>query len=310
MKRILAIVMAVSLLFGCSAPAKPTPQEPQSKEYTFTDDLERQVTVNNPQKVAVAMGSFAELWQQAGGTLYATTEDSFNERELKDVDKIVNMGSLSAPNVETMVAEGVDFLILSAKRKEHVAMGETLDKMGINYAYFDVNYFDEYLHMLDICTDITGRKDLYQTNGLDVQAKIEKTIADSKIKENPPTVLLIRAFSTGANAQGSKNMTGKMLNDLGCINIADSDSGLLDNLSMEQVIDKDPDYIFLITMGASTEKAMETMKEKFTDNPAWSSLSAVKSDKYIVLPKELFHYKPNAKWGESYEMLAQMLTQK
>ena len=36
-------------------------------------------------------------------------------------------------------------------------------------------------------------------------------------------------------------------------------------------------------------------------------LTAVKQDRLILLPKELFHYKPNARWGESYAYLAKIL---
>ena len=39
---------------------------------------------------------------------------------------------------------------------------ETLEAAGINVAYFEVNDFQDYLEVLRICTDITGRKDLYE----------------------------------------------------------------------------------------------------------------------------------------------------
>lgn len=76
---------------------------------------------------------------------------------------------------------------------------------------------------------------------------------------------------------------------------------------MEEIISADPDFIFVITMGSSQEKALEYMTESLESNPAWTGLSAVKNKKYIVLPKNLFHYKPNAKWGESYAYLAKIL---
>ena len=60
-------------------------------------------------------------------------------------------------------------------------------------------------------------------------------------------------------------------------------------------------------MGADDEKALDALKKDLQSNPAWQDLKAVKNDRYIVLPKELFHYKPNAKWGESYAYLARIL---
>ena len=39
--------------------------------------------------------------------------------------------------------------------------------------YFDVDNFDDYLKMLDICTDITGRKDLYDKTASEL-SKVKK----------------------------------------------------------------------------------------------------------------------------------------
>ena len=60
-------------------------------------------------------------------------------------------------------------------------------------------------------------------------------------------------------------------------------------------------------MGSDESKAMEQMEQLLTSNPAWASLTAVREGRYYVLPKDLFHYKPNARWDESYEMLYDIL---
>ena len=40
-------------------------------------------------------------------------------------------------------------------------------------------------------------------------------------------------------------MVGGMLKEFGCVNIADSESGLLSELSMEAIVTENPDYIFI-----------------------------------------------------------------
>ena len=102
-------------------------------------------------------------------------------------------------------------------------------------------------------------------------------------------------------------MTGAMLKNLGAINIADADDSLLENLSMENIIADDPEDIFVVTMGASQQKALDWLAENLQANPAWSGLSAVQNGHYYLLDKALFHYKPNARWGESYRTLAALL---
>jgi iron complex transport system substrate-binding protein len=62
-----------------------------------------------------------------------------------------------------------------------------------------------------------------------------------------------------------------------------------------------------VTMGSREEAALDYMEQNFESNPAWAELTAVQEDHYVLLPKELFHYKPNARWGESYAYLAKIL---
>ena len=75
---------------------------------------------------------------------------------------------------------------------------------------------------------------------------------------------------------------------------------------MESVIEADPDYILVMTMG-SEKNAKTYMAENIENNPAWSKLSAVKNGRYIYLPKDLFHYKPLNRWDECYAYSAQLL---
>ena len=306
-KRVLCFILAaltLAALTACGAESGET--SAAESAYQFTDSLGYTVTVESAQNVAAIGGSNAETWLLAGGTLTALTEDAYSERDIQPSEDVANLGSMRAPDVETMIQLGIDFAILNAKVADHVALRDTLESAGITTAYFEVETFDDYLNMLKICTDLTGCPERYEENGLAVQEQIDAAITRCQ-GEASPTVLFIRAYSTGAKAKGSDSMTGAMLKDLGCINIADSDESLLDTLSMEAIIQANPDFILVTIQGESIEAGEETMEKMFLSNPAWSELSAVKSGRYHMLPRNLFHYKPNNRWGESYEMLADIL---
>jgi iron complex transport system substrate-binding protein len=98
-----------------------------------------------------------------------------------------------------------------------------------------------------------------------------------------------------------------MLKNLGCVNIADSDSSLLENLSMEYILMEDPDFIFFVQLGDDTEGTRENMERFFAEHPAWASLTAVREGRVILLDKKLYNMKPNARWGEAYLALEEML---
>ena len=300
-KGLFSLTLLLFLLASCAPPT----QAGSGQAVVFTDALGSEVSVSNPSRVIVSPASFVDIWQLAGGTVMASTEDAFESALLSEEDA-VSIGGVQSPNLELILAQDPDFVVLSQTTPGHAELYEALSGAGVNVAYFAVETFDDYLAMLKTCTDITGQKDLYEKNGVAVRETIEGAIAQSKDFPTP-TVLFIRSYSSGISVKNSDSMTGAMLKDLGCINIADKEESLLEELSMEVIIREDPDFIFVTTMGSSEEKALKTLQEGIQKNPAWSELSAVKNGRYHVLPKELFHLKPNARWGESYEILANIL---
>ena len=101
-----------------------------------------------------------------------------------------------------------------------------------------------------------------------------------------------------------------MLADMGCVNIADNNTGLLENLSVEAVIREEPHHIFVVTMGSDTEAAKNTLENMMKENDAWSTIEAVKNGRLHIMDKKLFNLKPNARWAESYDILYDELTKK
>ena len=278
----------------------------QGDVFTFTDDMGREVSVSGISRVAACTGSFAEVWSLAGGELCAVTDDAYDQHGLELDDSVANVGGIKSPSAELLIAAEPDFIIMSANTAGHVELDSTLTQAGIAHAYFSVETFSDYMRMLRTLTLMTGRDDLYEQNGLAVEREIDKLVADAQ--EQPARrVLLIRAYSSGAKAKGADNMAGAMLHDLGCVNIADENPSLLEDMSLEKILEEDPEFIFVTTMGASGDDALAALEQAYTSNPAWASLSAVKSGSFVVLPKELFHLKPNERWAESYKMLYDIL---
>lgn len=317
MKKIASLFLAAALfaLGGCSGKTEGGDALPNDDNViVFTDALNREVKIEKqPKRVAALIGSFADVWQLAGGEVCATADDAWDDFGL-ELGEAVNLGGAHSPSVEALLSANPDFVIASASTAPDVEMKETLEQAEITVAYFDVDSFYDYLSMLNICTDITGRKDLYEKNGTLLAEQIEaikKECADSGLTDKEKTVLLLRASSGSVKAKGSEGtILGEMLADLGCINIADSDDTLLENLSVESVIRNEPYRIFVVTMGNDTEKAIDNVNAMMKENPAWGSLSAVKENRIYYMDRKLFNIKPNAKWVESYEQLGKILLEK
>ena len=89
--------------------------------------------------------------------------------------------------------------------------------------------------------------------------------------------------------------------------VPSGDSVLAENLSMEAILLAAPDWIFVTTMGLDNEAAMATLQAALLDNPAWSTLTAVREGRYVVLDPMLFHYRPNERWAEAYEQIVSLM---
>lgn len=308
---IAAVIIAVMLSsVACSNPTAGDSGDAVS----FTDALDRNVSVEkNPRRVAALLGSFADVWMLAGGELCAAAEDAWEDFGLA-LENCTNLGGAHSPSLELLVASDPDLVIASASTASNVEMRGALEAMGITVAYFDVDCFDDYLYMLDICTEITGRRDLYEANGLAIKEEIDRIKAEYAAADIPAEerkILLLRAASSFVKAKGSHGtILGEMLADMGCINIADGDTTLLENLSVEAVIREQPYHVFVVTMGSDTEAAKKSLENMIKDNPAWSTLEAIKEGRLHIMDKRLFNLKPNARWAESYGVLYEKLTEK
>ena len=73
------------------------------------------------------------------------------------------------------------------------------------------------------------------------------------------------------------------------------------------IIAENPYRIFIIQMGDDLDSARKNVDTMFSENPAWKSLTAFREGRVHFMDKRLFSLKPNARWGESYEILADIL---
>lgn len=309
MKKLLTLICVICLLLsGCSKTAEASIT---ADAFTFTDDMERTVTVNKPQRIAVLLGSYAQICQLAGGYVCAAPDDAWEDLNLDMPEDAQNLGSTENLSLELLLASKPDLIVASTNRRQNVEWMDTLETTGIPLAYFNVDDFDDYLRMLEIITHITGRKDAYEEYGTAVQKQIDGVVAKSKERlktQEPPTVLCMTASATSVRAQNSVGtVLGAMLKTLGCENIADTNTMLLDQLSIEHILVSDPDYIFFVQRGDDEEGMQAYVHQFLTENPAWSQLTAVKNDRVFFMEKNLFNLKPNHRWGEAYENLEEIL---
>lgn len=324
--RAAAAALCLLLLAGCGAAssgpassaggasAAATAPADSGAACTFTDDLGREVTLEAaPRRVAALTGSYADIWCTAGGrdTLVASASDAWTDFDLGLGEEVANIGGAMGVSVEELLAAAPDLVLASTNIPSNQEMLPALEAAGVDMAFFSVNTFEDYLRMLEICTDLTGNPEAYQTYGEAVAEEIEAARARAAAaleEQGPEKVLYIRAAASVVKPKGSSGtVLGEMLADLSCINIADQDQSLLEDLSMEAILAADPDKILIVLQGADPEPAKAQLEGEVLSNPAWQQLTAVREGRVYYMDKDLYHLKPNARWGEAYDHLVEIL---
>lgn len=306
MKKVLALIMLVVFTFAaCGEPAAPAPD---GSGVSISDTAGETVELPEHPKVVCLYGSYAQAWLLSGGELVGVTEDAVKEREL-DVGDAQIVGTVKEPNAEAIIALDPDLLILSSDIAAQQDMLDVFKGAGIPCLSYRVDTFEDYSAMMYQFCKVNGGDALFE----EYVSKPAKQIESAKKEygfdgDSGPRVMLIRAFSTGIKAKADDELAGAIMKDLGCHNIADDHPSMLEDLSLEEVISADPDFIFVTTMG-DEEAALGYLTGITETNPAWKGLTAIKEGRFYVLPKDLFHYKPNERWGESYEYLGKLLAE-
>ena len=290
MKKCLCLLLALALI--CSA----------ASALEFTDALGRSVDVENPQRVVSLYNSYGEAWLNAGGSLVGSIADHAEGELLPD--GAANLGSYLSPNLELLFALEPDLVLMKADTAKHRKLADLLEEAGIPCALFSTPDWRSYMETMGIFTSLTGREELYQAQLERVQKPIEAMIAEAQALPDAPTALLIRANSSAVKARSSEGtVAGEILRDMGFINLADGNSALCEGIGMEALLIENPDYIFAVLQGSDSAAAEASLAAALTSNPAWSSLSAVREGRFYILDRALFHYHPNERWAEAYELI-------
>ena len=303
MKKFLLIITLALLLCSCGQSSKP-----ESKYYVFNDDAGQQVSVYGaPGRVAVLFSSYAEMWLLAGGEITVTFGESIERGFVGEDVILVDGGAGKAIDYEALVAAEPDFVIGSLDIESQRQVCDFMAKAGVASALFKVESFEDYARVMEHLCAITKNSEAYDRHvtavGEEIDALLEKYSGREKKR-----ILFVRAATSAKSTKAKTakdNFVCAMLDELGCYNVADSAPLLLDGLSLEAIIAENPDFIFFSTMG-NEEKVREYMDGEL-ESEVWQSLDAVKNGNYAYLPKEMFQYKPNRRWGEAYKYLAELL---
>jgi iron complex transport system substrate-binding protein len=257
--------------------------------------------------VVAVTRSIADLWILSGGALVGATDDAIEYFGFGS--ETTSIGTISKPNLEAIVALDPDLIMLSEELSIHEELAKQLETQNFEVMRVSVESFEDYTSIMQELTDATGRDDLYQQHVANVSAAVDdvRQQATASVAElaGKRSFLALLVSATKNKVLKDDYFACEIFRDMGLTNVA-TDNSPLDDLSLEAIVAADPAYIFVIPRGKEDE-AQSSYEEAFASQPVWQSLPAVAEGRLWQLPKDLFQYKPNARWAEAYEHVLELI---
>ena len=296
----LSALLGLGLLSGCAAQPDadaPSEQPTSAPAVSFSAD-------GAAARVVAGTRSLAQMAILAGMPPVGVTEDATDLDGLPQ--DVATVGTAAHPSLEKIVELAPTLVLITAEVPAQKELEAGLDGAGIAWRDVDVNGFGDYAAHMQALTEMSGRDDLYQANVTDVSDAIVK-VEESAAGLPQVSYLALLVSSTKAKVAKGDYFACEVFDNLQMANVAEDDSSL-DDLSVEEIVAADPDYVFVIPRGDEDE-AKAVFEQDFQAQPAWASLSAVKAGRVNVLPKDLFEYKPNERWAEAYSYILDLREQ-
>ncbi len=240
---VLAGFLSAAILSSSAALSSVAAAEEIAYPLTITDDLGTEVTIDSEPEKAVSLSpSCTEILFAigAGDRVSGRTDYCDYPAEAAEVPSV---GSYSDPNMELIIAQSPDVVFASDYIDDSIR--SQLEELGANVIVFSANDVNgterdiELAGQIMNCSDQAKEITRTMTSTLDA---LKETIAD---EAGTKSAFIDLGFYYSA---GTGSLLGNMLNDLGVINIADDSGELWPQLSVETIIEKNPDlYISLYT---------------------------------------------------------------
>ena len=270
--------------------------QPKSQPGAFTDDSGRAVRIDKvPQRIISLAPSHTEILfalglgdRIVGVTRYCNYPEEAKEKEI--------IGGFATPDLEKIIALKPD-LILSVGSLQKSLVTKLEEKGQTVFWLYPRSVYD-ILESFERTGKLTGSSTAAQKLRKDVEARIENV--EAKIKDIPeekrPTVFRVMGLDPPGTIGGASFQTDVYRLAGGRNIFADTDKDYFE-LDLETLIKLEPDII--VVCGENEEEA----KRKIKEQEGWGELTAVKTDRIVVISCDLI-CRPSPRIAQTIENLA------
>lgn len=257
---VLTLVLAIGPVLAAGCAKRPK---------TYTDGLGRTVTLEGTPKRIVSLSpalTEAVFSLGAGDRLVGVSTFCNRPEEALDIEKV---GDAFTLNTEKLVALKPDLVLVAGSRDYETQVEKDLARLGIPAWVSGPSTVAEVLEDIRALSEVLGVK----KKGDELVAALSQELDAVKaaIPEGQEKPKVFITFDSELWTSGGDSFIDDVITAAGGLNIAGDVKEQYLQLSMEDLLAKDPDIILVAIP--------EEMAEALTTRPGWSSLTAVKEGK-------------------------------
>ena len=273
-----ALSMAVCMMTSFAAPAQAEANDAASGDVTVTDMTGREITLEEPAERIVALtASDCEILYAIGaGDLLVGRGEYCDYPE--EVMEVPSVQSGADTNIEQIIALEPQVLLMSTMAQSEEQIRQ-LEDAGIKVVVSDAKDIDGVYEAIGIIGELTGRTDEADSVIQEMKDTFDEVKAESSGEDAPTVYFEVSPLEYGLWAAGSGTFMNEIAEMIGLKNVFDDVEGWAE-ISEEQVIERDPDYIVTITMYFGEGP---TPAEEIKGRKGWENMTAVKNDAILNL---------------------------
>jgi iron complex transport system substrate-binding protein len=286
-------VTTILALTACGSTAQPAAAEEQVPtaaepvEITLTHKLGEATVQKNPQKVVVFDYATLDTLDAMGIEVIGLPKSNIPEFLTKYKDeKYEDVGTLFEPNYEKLNELKPDVIFISTRQ---ASVYEELKKIAPT-VYFEIDqdsFIDSFGSNLKALGEIFGKEDYAEGEIARVKKEVEELSKSAAALGKNALVVMVNEGALSAYGEGSR--FGMIHKEFGFVpvdkNIEVSNHG--QSISFEYILEKNPDYVFVIDRGATVGGS--TSAQQVLDNDLIKMTEAYKNENIIYLDSQVWY---------------------
>lgn len=302
---ILAVMLLLcNLIIGCGKAKEPSRSE--GVYLTVHDDLNREVVLaKKPERIITLSPSFLEMLGAVKADLVGRPTSRNDVPAFAQA--LEEVGAVYHINIEKVVGLKPDLVI--AYQGMHDKLIPVLEANHIPVIVLKMKTYQEVKDKVNLFGQITG--EIQESKALIAAMDNEIQSILAKIPQTGKKVVILHGTAKNVTVELEGSIAGSTAKKLGFDNViagskAQENASDAVPYSLEILVEKDPEVIFVVTMGDLAE-IKKRMLVDVEANPAWNSLSAVKNKQVFFLPQELFLLNPGIRYPLAFQTMAALV---